>query len=131
MNEIAIVTKIVKNTITVTEGVGVKVSSNGELEVDLAAAGDNAYGVALSTVVGDGIKTVQVALFCGGGVVPVKVSSGGATAGGYAIAGTTGFEDKTLGGGTTVRYIAGKFTQTGVSGDLVGLAVGQFAGVSS
>lgn len=129
MQNVTFVSKIVKSGSTVVEGVGVKVSSGGELEVDVCGAGDEAYGIAMATVVGDGTKTVEVALLTGGGVVPVK-ASGTATAGTYAICGTDGFETQTLGGGTTVKHIAGKFTQTGVDNDYVGLMIGQFAGVA-
>lgn len=129
MKNVTIVKKLVKSGVTVTKGVGVKKGTT-DLECDLAASGDNAYGIAMATVVGDGVLSVEIALLNGGGVVPVKASST-ATAGEYAICGTAGFENKTLGGGTVVRYIAGKFTQDGVSGDYVGLALGQFAGGSS
>ena len=64
------------------------------------------------------MKTVQIAVR--GGIVKVKASST-ATAGLWAIAGTDGFENQTPGGGTTVKYLAGKFMQTGVDGDFVGL----------
>jgi hypothetical protein len=120
------VSKIVKSGSTVTEGVGVKVSSGGELEVDLCGANDKAFGIAMATVLGDGTKTVEVALLNGGGVIPVKCS-GTATAGEYAICGSGGFENQTVGGGTTVKYLAGKFTQSGSASDYVGLALGQFA----
>lgn len=130
-----IVTKIVKSGVTVTEGVGVKVSSGGELEVDVAGAGENAYGVVVQiasggTIVGDGKRTCQVALLSGGCIIPVK-ASGTATAGAYAICGAGGFENVTLGGGNVVKYVAGKFSQAGVAGDMVGLIAGQFAGVSA
>lgn len=130
MASIALVNKVVKSGSTVTKGVGVKVSSGGELEVDLCAAGDNAEGVAMATVVGDGVKTVEVALLCGGGIIPIKIA-GTVTAGDYLECGTGGFVSRTLGGGTTVRYIQGKATQSGVTGDFIGLAAGQFAGGSS
>lgn len=126
MKNATIVTKIVKNTVTVTEGVGVKLASTNDNEVDISGANDNSYGVALSTVVGDGVKLVQVALLTGGAVIPVKLSST-ATKGSFAIAGSGGFENQTIGGGTTVKYIAGKFENSGVVGDIVGLATGQFA----
>jgi len=40
-------------------------------------------------------------------------------------------ENQTLGGGSTVVYIVGKFTETGVDGDFVGVMVGNFAGVKA
>mgnify|MGYP000967726526 CR=1 FL=1 len=130
LSDVQFVTKIVKSGSTVVKGVGVKVSSNGESEVDVAGAGDKAYAVAQATVVGDGVKTVECALLNSAGIIPVK-ASGTATAGEYAICGSDGFENQTLGGGTTVRYIAGRFTQAGVDNDFVGLMPGCFAGVSS
>lgn len=125
-----VVTVVVKNGTTTVEGLGVKWSAG---QADNAAAGDNAFGLAMSAVVGDGTKTVQVLLLSSSGViarVPVG-AAGAATQGGYAECGTTGFTDRTLGGGTVVRYIAGKFHETGVAGDYVGLEIGQFAGVSA
>jgi hypothetical protein len=129
LKETTIVSKTVKSGVTVSKGVGVKVASTGELEVDVAGANEKAYGVAMDTVIGDGILTVDVALL-DGGVIPVK-ASGTATAGEFAICGTDGFENVTLGGGTVVKYVAGVFTQTGVDGDFVGLQAGKFAGVSA
>lgn len=129
LQHVTIVSRVVKNGVTVTQGVGVKKGAT-ESECDLAASGDNADGIAMETVVGDGVKRVDIALLNGGGVVPVKLS-GTATAGLYASCGTGGFQNVTLGGGTVVKYVAGKFTQDGVAGDLVGLAVGQFASVGT
>lgn len=114
-------TRIVKSGSTVSEGVGVKLDSD---EVDLCAANNKVYGIAMETVVGDGVKTVLVAV--SGGIVKVK-ASGTATQGEYAICGTDGFENQTIGGGTTVKYLAGQFVQTGVDGDYVGLRLGPFA----
>lgn len=94
-----------------------------------SAAGDNPFCIALETGVAG--APVQVALLSAGAVVPVQVGTAGATAGKYGEVGTTGLTDRTLGGGTAVRYLAGKFLQTGVSADVIGLLVGNFASVSS
>lgn len=125
MDKTTIVTKIVKSGVTVSEKVGVKKASGGELEVDVCGANDKCFGIALETVVGDGKKTVQIALL-DGGVIPVKCS-GTATAGEAAICGVDGFENQTIGGGTTVKHLSGYFTQDGVDGDWVGLAAGRFS----
>jgi hypothetical protein len=128
-SEVTFVKKQVKNGSTVLQGVGVKFSSNGETEVDVCGAGDAAYGVAMETVVGDGTKQVEIAVSCGG-IVPVKIV-GNVTCGDYLECGASGFVSRTLGGGTTLRHITGKATQTGVNGDLIGCILGQFAGVSA
>jgi hypothetical protein len=127
MDKVTIKSVVAKSGAAIVEGVGV-IWDTGQ--ADVATAGTNAFGIALESLTGDGVKKVQVALLNGAGEVKVKCS-GTATQGSYAICGTDGFENQTLGGGTTVRYVAGKFAQTGVDGDFVGLTVGQFAGVSS
>jgi hypothetical protein len=125
-----VVTKTVKAASTATIGKVGKYDSTDELTVLDASAGDNGSVVFLETAAA-GAKVQCVQLAGSSCVVPVKVGTGGATAGAYAIVVSDGLTDKTLGGGTTVRYIVGKFTQTGVVGDMVGLAPGPFAGVSS
>jgi hypothetical protein len=63
----------------------------------------------------------------------VKVSATGtATRDGWAIATADGFTDApALGGGTVARNIVGKFYDSGVAGDIVGLVPGPFTGVSA
>lgn len=117
-------TLVGKNGTTFVEGVGVKFTAT-EGEVDVCGANDKAIGVAMEALVGDGVKRLQVYLL-DGGVIKVKCS-GTATAGEFAICGVDGFENQTLGGGTTVKYIAGTFMQSGVDGDFVGLMAGRFA----
>lgn len=119
---------IVQAAGAVTKGMPVKI---GTLETDCldAAAGDNPFAIALETGIAG--ATVNVALLAGDCIIPVRVGTAGATAGKFGEVGTTGLIDRTLGGGTTVRYIAGKFLQTGVDGDFVGLVPSNFAGVSS
>lgn len=125
-----IVTVVVKSGTTTVEGTGVKWDTG---TADNAAAGDNAFGIALEAIVGDGTKTCQVLLLSSRSVIArVKVGAGGAaTQGSYAICGTTGFTNQTLGGGTVVKYVAGKWHETAVAGDFAGLEINQFAGVAA
>jgi hypothetical protein len=129
LDKVTIVTKVVKSGSVIVEGVGVIFDAG---EVDVAIANSKVMGIALASdsmssgsVTGDGVKTVSVALL-DGGVCKVKCS-GTATEGEYARAGTDGFENQTIGGGTTVKYLAGQFMQTGVDGDFVGMKLGGFA----
>jgi len=111
-----------------TKGLPVKFdTSDGECTV--CAAGDDGFGIALSTEVA-GAK-VEVALLAGACIIPVKVGTGGATRGLYGIAATDGIINRALGGGTTSRNILVKFLQTGVVGDFVGAMPANFSGVSS
>ena len=126
MDKVTIDTFVVKNASVIVEGVGVILDAG---EADVATANSKVIGIALESVTGDGKKTVQVALL-DGGVVKVKCS-GTATAGEYGVAGTDGFQNQTLGGGTTVRYIAGQFLENGVDGDFVGMRLGGFAAGSA
>lgn len=109
---------------TVTKGMPVKFGSADD-EVTVAGANDKAIGVALSTSTTAGDR-VEVALF-GYAIVPMKVGTGGATRGEYAVSAADGVTNQTLGGGTTVKYIQGRFMQTGILGDLVGVLLGNFA----
>lgn len=121
---------VVKSGSTVVEGVGVIFDSG---EVDVAGANGKVFGIALKSdgmnssgqLLGDGVKTVRVALL-DGGICMVKCS-GAATAGEYAVAGSDGFENQTIGGGTTVKYIAGQFLQDGLDGDYIGMRLCGFA----
>lgn len=108
---------------TATKGFGV-VFASADNEIDDAGANGNAIGIALESGVAG--ATVEVALL-GYAIVPVKVGTGGATRGAFAIMAADGYTNQTLGGGTTVKYPAGKFLQTGVAGDEVGLLLGNFA----
>jgi len=124
---------IAKDTVVFTKGVGVvvdAVASNGDVTVDVAAAGEQTIGIANEAVTGDATLKVEVALLCGGGTMRVK-ASGTCTAGAHAAAGTDGFENQTFGGGTTVAYGAGQFLQSGVDGDYLEMALGSFASVKA
>jgi len=128
LDKTTIDTLVGKNASVFVEGVGVKFTAT-EGEVDVCGAGDKCIGIAMESMTGDGIKTLQVFLL-DGGVVKVKCSAT-CTAGEFAICGVGGFQDQTLGGGTTVRYISGSFMQNGVAGDFVGLQVCRFAAGSA
>lgn len=104
--------------------------SGDDNEIALSGATDvDTIGVALSTQTAG--ERVQVCMLTGGCVVKVLVGTGGATRGKYAIVTTDGVTDQTLGGGTTVKYIVGKFVQSGSAGDYVGMIPIGFAGGAS
>jgi len=111
-----------------TVGRAVKFAAADE-QVQLAgSANDKGIGIALhSAVAGASVQVLMLAH----SIVPVRVGTGGATRGEYAVLASDGYINQTLGGGSTVRYIGGVFTQSGVVGDFVGLAVGAFAAGSA
>lgn len=103
-----------------TKGKSVKFSA-ADNQIENCAADDDGIGIALlDGVAGD---TVPV-LLDGFAIVPVLVGTGDATRGGYAINAIDGHKDVTIADGTTDRKIRGKFMQSGVAGDLVGLLIG-------
>lgn len=103
----------------------------GTVEGDVldATSGATAIGVWLSATATSGKGSV--ALFSGGGILPIKVGVAGATHDKFAVVGTTGAVDQTLGGGTVVKHVIGKFLNDGVSGDIIGLAPSLFDGVGA
>lgn len=119
-------TYTVKAASTATRGLCGVFDSEG-IVLD-ATAGQNASVLFLETKAAG--ERVQCALLNGGGIGIMK-SSGTVTAGNFVEVGTDGVQDRTLGGGTTVRYIVGKAEETGVDNDYVGVILGNFAGVSS
>lgn len=107
----------VKAASTVTEGYAVKIE-DGSIVLN-CSAGDAAFGIALES--GTAGQVVNVAIVAGGGIVPVKVGTGGATASLYGAAVADGIANAgALGGGTTLVNIVCQFMQTGVAGDVVG-----------
>lgn len=93
----------------------------------LLAETTNSDAAAIGVVVQANAATrpVSVAMYGSPAVIPVLVGTGGATRGAFAVKTTDGFTNAaTVGGGTTVQYIRGQFTQTGVVGDTVGLNIG-------
>lgn len=129
LNNSAIVTRTVKAASSVTKGYGVKFDATDPTTCLNCSAGERAQAIALET--GAAGARVQLYLINGGGIVPVKVGTGGATAGAAAITVSDGLTDRALGGGTVSREIAGFFVQTGIAGDEVGLLPAPFSGVSS
>lgn len=123
---------VAKNGSSFTRGVGVSfdsVDANGVVTVAPTTAGGIVLAIADETLTGDGTTKIQCVLLIGG-TQRVKLS-GTATAGQFAEAGTGGFQNRTLGAGTTVRYIAGQFLESGVSGDFAEMTLSGFASVSS
>jgi hypothetical protein len=105
----------VKAASAVTAGYAVKFDGTDVLN---CSAGNAANGIAISTAAAG--ETVDIALAFGGGACPVKVGTGGATAGLYGAAVADGVADAgALGGGTTLVNIVCQFLQTGVAGDVV------------
>ena len=111
----------------VGEGVPVKFAGDDDT-MALAGANDplaiglcrKAYTAAMSTA-GKPIEVILNGLV----IKKVKVGTGGATRGTDAITVADGFTDAAAnGGGTTSQIILGKFVQTGVAGDEVGLMMG-------
>src|SRR5688500_16336181 len=105
-----------------TEGFAVKHSGADEAIENMAAVGDNCIGIAMSSGVAG--QLINVALFGCGGIVAVKVGTGGATRGSPAKYAADGLTNATVGGGTTKLVVLGQFMQTGVVGDTVGLNLG-------
>lgn len=111
---------LIPATKAVTKGFRVKFSG-ADNQVENCGAGEDGFAIALASgVAGD---TVICALE-GHQVIPVKVGTGGATRGAFARCVADGMTDVTIADGTTPRNIPGKFLQTGVAGDEVGLLVG-------
>lgn len=126
-----IVTKTVKAASSATIGLCGIYDGTDETTVLNCTTGQRPDVVFMETAVaGAKVQCLQLG-GSGAAVVPVKVGTGGASAGLFAVVVSDGLTNQTLGGGTTVRHIAGKFTQTGVVGDVVGLAVGPFSAGSA
>lgn len=119
---------------TVASGQPVKYAS-ADHQVQQSQSSDPIHGIALDSGTSPASGTLaQIPVqLLGHAVVPVVVGTGGATRGKFCIMASdnTGLTDQTMGGGTTVRNTPGYFTQSGVVGDVVGLCVTGFAGVSS
>ncbi len=98
----------------------------GSDDLTITAAGTNdvlAIGTLERAVTAAG-KAAAVVLY-GHAIVPVIVGTGGATRGKDAITAADGFTDApTNGTGTVSNAIKGKFMQSGVAGDEVGLLIG-------
>jgi hypothetical protein len=105
---------------TVTDGFRVKFAAvDGECQN--CGAGEDGFGYALASATAG--QKVSIVLE-GTAVVKVKVGTGGATRGAYAIPVANGLADQAIADGTTPRRLAGKFMQSGVAGDFVGMLIG-------
>jgi len=106
--------------------------STSDSQVAYTAAGGAAYGFTLEAgAVGAVIPVVVTGC---GETTRVKVGTGGATRGSWAVVvGAAGevTNAAALGGGTVARNIVGKFEETGVAGDEVGLVLIAFTGASA
>ena len=125
-----IVYRTVETATTVTVGAGVK-DGNADHECQpLGAVTDLPIGIVVSiggnpaVTAGAAGDRVGIALLIGG-VVPAKIGAGGATRGQSAIyISATALGDGIPSDTTpTYTWALGYFTQTGASGDLVGLAL--------
>ena len=114
-------TFIVKSGTTTAYGKAVKFDA-GDDSIDNAGANEDlVFAVALEVVVGDGVNKCQVALLSGSGIVPILVGTGGATRGKFAVLAADGATDAAGSGVTNARPCIGKFLQSGVAADVVGL----------
>jgi hypothetical protein len=102
----------------IAEGRAVKFGTSDQ-EVLQCGAGEKASGIAISAVDATGKRLEVLTL---GGPVKVKVGTGGATRGTYAVCVADGLANiPSQATGSTARQVVGEFTQTGVAGDVVGL----------
>lgn len=105
------------------KGAEVKFSSSDTLLV--ATSGSDAAAIGVISQGNAAGRVASVVMYGSPAVVPVTVGTGGATRGALAVRVADGFTDAaTVGGGTTVQYIRGQFTQSGSAGDVVGLNIG-------
>lgn len=107
-------------TKAVTVGFRVKFSGADD-QIENCGANEDGFAIALqSGVAGEEVEV----LLEGFAVAKVKVGTGGATRGLFAKFLADGFTDQAIADGATVRNLAGKFLQSGVVGDFVGLLLG-------
>ena len=103
-----------------TAGFRVKFSGADDA-VENCGAGEDGIAIALETKAAGEVAECVLEGFA---VVKVKVGTGGATRGAFAKTVADGWTDQAIADGANVRNIAGKFMQTGVAGDMVGLLLG-------
>lgn len=114
-----------------TRGKGVKITGDEPMTMTDCSAGESPDAVALETQATSG-KPCQVVMLSGACIIKVLVGTGNATRGKYAKVVGDGFADAgTLGGGTTAQEVAGKFVQSGVAGDYVGMQPAPFTSVKA
>lgn len=108
---------------TVTRGRAVVFASADNEILDDGTESQLAIGIALESGIAG--EEVTVALF-GVAIVAVIVGTGDATRGVLAVEVATGFTDVTLADGAAIRAPAGRFMQSGVASDEVGLLLNNF-----
>ena len=103
---------------------GVEVKFNGDDNLLQAAGANDPLAIGITEVANDAGSEARVALY-GIGIIPVTVGTGDATRGVDATTVASGFTNAaTNGAGTVSQIIKGKFMQSGVANDLVGLLIG-------
>lgn len=113
-----------------TKGKALKITADEPMTMTDCSAGESADAVALETQTTG--KNCQVVMLAGACIIKVLVGTGGATRGKFAKVVSDGVTDVgTLGGGTTAAEVVGKFVQSGVAGDYVGMMPVTFTGVKS
>lgn len=110
---------------TATEG---KVGTLANTLVQNAAAGVAGDVVFLESATAG--NRVSCILLKGGAIVRVLVGTGGATAGSYAVVVSNGVTNTPAiaADGTVLHNIVGKFVESGVAGDYVGMVPATFVG---
>ncbi len=117
----------VKAATTATAGLKCKFGGS-DTEVEVCAAGEAGSGwFKTSAAAGENVDV----WLDGFAIIPVTVGTGGATRGALAIfaAAADGMTDKTVGGGSTVAHVTGRFMNSGSATHTVGLLIG--ASISS
>lgn len=103
---------------------GAEVKYNGSDTLLQAAGTNDVLAIGIINQANAAGRPAHVTLY-GFAVMPVTVGTGGATRGVDATTAADGFTDAaTNGTGTVSQIIKGKFLQTGVVGDVVGLLIG-------
>lgn len=118
-----IITRNVASGQTATEGY-LAIHSGADDEVDDGgASSDLGIGVFLDTVSSSATDRAARIALLDGGIIPVKVGTGGATRGKKAKMVSDGFTDATAhdSDGTGNESTYGYFMQSGVAGDFVGM----------
>lgn len=115
----------VKAATTATAGLKCKF---GGSDTEVEVCGANEAGIGWFKTSAAAGEDVDVWLD-GFAIIPVTVGTGGATRGLIAVSLTDGHTNQTVGGGTTAVHVAGRFMNSGVATDTVGLLIG--CGMSS
>lgn len=114
-----------------TKGKALKVTADEPMTMTDCSVGESADAIALETQTTAG-KPCQVVMLAGACIIKVLVGTGGATRGKYAKVVSDGLTDVgTLGGGTTLAEVVGKFLQSGAAGEYVGMIPASFSGVKA